>query len=243
MPYAIKSLGTAPIKTFNIVSGKMIVTDPCYDKDTWCQIKLDNVATGQWFGTVTYSDERDWGIRVAQLDVWYGTLPGPQECDEEVSGQVGVDSGQASFFDLEAYPQDPHIDKAFYDMVCKWTLSGPKDAELVEAGVYTLTGTKMSESGLDWMKFNEVYSGNAFVRCGEFENDFEVATLDKDKLHAFILANGYGSFGGNEHGVACSSGYGDGGYLCYVRRDMQGTIVAATVKFIGDEKEDEDEEE
>ena len=27
---------------FRIVSGEVFITDPCYDKTTWCQAKLDN---------------------------------------------------------------------------------------------------------------------------------------------------------------------------------------------------------
>ena len=97
-----------------------------------------------------------------------------------------MDSGQASFFDFDSYPENPHNDVEFYDMVCEWTLA---------------------------TEGNELVDGKP----------------------------GFGSFGGNEHGVASSSGFGDGGYDCYVDRDREGMVVAAEISFIVQEDEDEEE--
>lgn len=54
---------------FEITSGKVIVTDPCYEVGTWCQGTLDNVAKGKWTAFVGRSDERMWGMRCAELTV------------------------------------------------------------------------------------------------------------------------------------------------------------------------------
>jgi len=52
---------------FNIDSGVMILTDPCYDKSAWCQIKDIPARNGKWFAFVRKQDEGEWGIRVAEL--------------------------------------------------------------------------------------------------------------------------------------------------------------------------------
>ena len=35
---------------FEVKSGKLMVSDPCYKKDTWCQKVLNDVRNGKWNG-------------------------------------------------------------------------------------------------------------------------------------------------------------------------------------------------
>ena len=49
-----------------------------------------------------------------------------------------------------------------------------------------------------------------------------------------------GHFGVIPFGVVSSSGFGDGGYPCFVKRNEEGQIVAAIIPFI-EEWKDEDE--
>jgi hypothetical protein len=62
MELTLSSLGT-----FTNKSGKMMISDPCYEKGTWCQGIVDNVRTGAWVGYVDKSDEGEWGIRCANV--------------------------------------------------------------------------------------------------------------------------------------------------------------------------------
>jgi len=48
-------------------------------------------------------------------------------------------------------------------------------------------------------------------------------------------------FDASEHGVRCSSGYGDGGYPVKMEFDTNGLCVAVSVLFIGDGADDPDE--
>ena len=252
MPYSTKTLniiGYAKPLPFNITSGEMMVTDPCYEKGTWCQAELEQVKLGQWFGSVAYSDEQ----RVAQLMVWHesATVTDPSSdfpsCDEFAAG-IGVDSGQASFFDSAHYPDDPSKDQPFYDMVCDWTLSSPDKDQLIAAGVYRLTGELLSQSGMEWLAFYKAKQTEGKVCIGRGPgNDMEAAFEDRSQLSSFVAEHGLGGFGGNEHGVASSSGFGDGGYECYVERNATGEIIAARIDFIVPEDEEkvpdnEDEE-
>lgn len=69
------------------------------------------------------------------------------------------------------------------------------------------------------------------------KSDIEINEAFYDEICNITLSN---EFGGNEFGVASSSGYGDGVYSLEVA-EMNGEIVAANIIFI-DELEENDEE-
>ena len=166
------------------LGNKVMVSDPCYGLNTWCQGVLENVLPGIYDCEVEYSDEGDWGVRVSAIEVVH------EDCGiyrfEMADFAVGVDSGQAGIFDYEYYAQHhtdcterPHVDDDWYDRVCDITLA--------------------KESA---------------------------GTID-------------------ELGLVSSSGYGDGGYACYIARERNGYIVAIRIEYITEEEEEdewEDEE-
>lgn len=251
MPYAtqeLKIIGYAKPQSFEITSGKMIVTDPCYNKETRCQAKLDNVKIGKWWATVEYADKDDWGDRVAQIWAWHDSLeidnPGLNfpPCGEHIPADIGVDSGQAGFFDLNKYPDDPHEDDAFYNAVCKLTLAGVPYSVLEEVGMYPMADLdklsdeqKANRASSDWDERYAYYAGR-------FENN-RPAT-DRSKLvDALKLHGSLGSFGVLPFGAVSSSGFGDGGYNLYVERDSNGQVVATRIEFIVEDDEDEDNDE
>lgn len=102
------------IGKFQVESGKLRVSDPCYDKDTWCAGEIKNVKNGEWQACVSYSDEGNWGIRVATLicvhkDHKLGTWdkhPLDDNTWKKQSFEVGVDSGQAGIFDDKYFKDD-----------------------------------------------------------------------------------------------------------------------------------------
>jgi len=125
--------------TFQVESGSLYVTDPCYDKGTWCQALLDNVRNGTWRMHMEHTNEGDWGRRVSELI-----------CAHEKAGilrwekhpaDIGVDSGQAGVFDAAHYKNDADYEGfkfewpespltgegAFYDACCDVTLCETKD--------------------------------------------------------------------------------------------------------------------
>ena len=254
MPYGttnLKIIGYARPQSFEITSGKMIVTDPCYDKDTWCQAKLDNVRNGTWKATAEYSDEGDWGDRVAGIWVWHDSLnidnPAMQfpACPEYIPADIGVDSGQAGFFDLEQYPNDPHEDDAFYNAVCKLTLSGVPYSVLEETGVYPMADLdkltdeqKALRASSDYDDRNAYYARKFTNRDGDTSSN----RRNRSKLADALEAHGsLGSFGVMPFGAVSSSGYGDGSYDLHVLRE-NGEVVAAYIAFIVEDDEESDED-
>ena len=82
--------------TFEVKSGKMVLSDPCYELGTWCQGVIDNVKNGTWIADVEYVNS--WGRRVARLTAYHKdhyTYPKRIEISgKKMDFDGGVDSGQ-----------------------------------------------------------------------------------------------------------------------------------------------------
>jgi hypothetical protein len=191
-------------------TGILRVTDPCYQRGTWCcgQIEVEPGTHWNVFAS-RYNDPMGWGNRVASLLIvrsdrevarhpWFVALP--QECDFE----VGVDSGQAGFFDDGSYPHGETGEYADLD-----TFYGKACAATHEE----LPPVKVKD---------EAYSkllGRDFFRIEQ-----------RSRMSAGMVG---------DTGAVAASGYGDGSYTCYVWRDSTGRIWAAEIVFIGDYEEEE----
>lgn len=95
----LEYIGTVSLGT------KVMVSDPCYKLNTWCQGVLENVKSGIWEAYLKMIDTEIWGIRVAEL-----ITISSEHCedylaimDEHQEFEVGVDSGCAGIFDYEYY--------------------------------------------------------------------------------------------------------------------------------------------
>ena len=113
-------------RQFEITSGKMVLSDPCYTLDTWCMGIVDNVKNGKWVGIIEQSDEGSWGVRNSMLismNVDAMTKNPNLEKELMTSGDLlpfigGVDSGQFGHFDFDNYRKDDlaiDLPKAFDD--------------------------------------------------------------------------------------------------------------------------------
>jgi hypothetical protein len=186
--------------TFKVTSGKLRVSDPCYERDTWCAGVLDKVRNGIWNGHVVRVDESCdvWGgIRNAELHAYHSDLNKLPDRWTKTKIDVGVDSGQAGIFDEDKYPQGKHE---------------PERMKEFNEGKFNAS-------------FDEFYEA-----CG-------VQTLGKygaDNGDGYYASNiNFKSAGVvNDMGVVSTSGYGDGGYSCYVYK-QHGEVVAVKIVFIG----------
>lgn len=133
------------MKQFEVKSGKIVASDPCYTVGTWCQGVIDNVRNGTWFAHVETSDEGRWGNRIAALVVYHAdnlqnnpNILSLFQNMPKLPFVAGVDSGQFGFFDHDAYRNDDAItsdiplwdytieepgDK-FYSACCQQTIEG-----------------------------------------------------------------------------------------------------------------------
>lgn len=129
--------------TFTVTSYVLMVSDPCYDEGVWCMGKLEQVRNGTWFASAERVQTEGWGERIASLHIRHEShVLTDADTWERAPFEVGVDSGQAGFWDLPSYPQDKgDIDDptSFYGAVCALTLS--------ERGAGVMQGGAVSSSG------------------------------------------------------------------------------------------------
>ena len=149
MNYDVKELGT-----FEVTSGQVMVSDPCYEVGTWCQGILDNAKNGRWKAEVEIIDDDSWGKRVSALTVQHANCKRSdfQQRLEEAQFEVGVDSGQAGIYDVGVYQEDKTVpanalmpnwidkdDKCWYGMCCGLTLSEDQ-AGIIPGGAVSSSG-------------------------------------------------------------------------------------------------------
>ena len=101
------------MKEFEVTSGKIVCSDPCYTTDVWCMGVVDNVVNGTWVASVDKRDMDDWGERIAVL--WIANKEQMAKnpkiawevlAEEPMNFTGGVDSGQFGFFDKAFYKND-----------------------------------------------------------------------------------------------------------------------------------------
>lgn len=142
---------TMELGSFEVVSGKLAVSDPCYAPDVWCRGELTNVENGSWYASIVKHDCGDWGQRVAKLTIVHESCDDSQGLTRQKAPfEVGVDSGQAGFFDAAHYQDSSVIPDAkpapaddpsepWYQYCCDITLS-PIRAGVLPFGVVSSTG-------------------------------------------------------------------------------------------------------
>ena len=208
------------------LGSKVMVSDPCYGLNTWCQGVLDNVLAGEYECVAEYSDERDWGERVSAIEATHKDYKGKfmEMYPEEF--EVGVDSGQAGIFDYDYYckyhtdtNERKEVDDNWYDRVDEIThpcIKNPKYKEFE-------------------CKSREEFADNIDA-WGEYLNK-HLAYLRSSASNEYIRILDGNTI--DNLGFVSSSGYGDGGYTCWTARNADNQIVGIRVEFI---TEDEDED-
>ena len=114
---------------FALSQPKLRVTDPCYQKDTWCAEVVD-VLPGLWIAQCVVGPT-SWNNRVKLLQVSHESLGEAPILDtrsmEKLGLNAGVDSGQCGFFDDAKYPEVAnefeYQGQTFYARCCNRTLN------------------------------------------------------------------------------------------------------------------------
>ena len=202
------------------LNSKVMVSDPCYGLNTWCQGIIEDVLPGTYDCFVEHSDERDWGIRVSAIEVRHAYYDEPRDFYPE-DFEVGVDSGQAGIFDYEYYEkyhsdekECPHVNDGWYDKVCNKTITREKNPKY------------------ERFKFNlDVPFTDELKRHDEWERS-EKYWPYLEKLDGNTIDN---------LGFVSSSGYGDGGYTCWTARNNDGKVIAIRVEYITEDEDEDDE--
>lgn len=122
---------------FEVKSGKLILSDPCYEYPTWCQ-GIVNAKNGMWVTEVIQENGR-----IASIMAFHkGTaITMPKLKDKLFNAPAlpfigGVDSGQFGYFDFDFYRNDKSVEglpswdylimgdgDIFYSVCCHITLN------------------------------------------------------------------------------------------------------------------------
>ena len=140
--------------TFEIKSGVIRLSDPCYDKDTWCSGTVKG-EKGTWKATIKKSDTDDRCCELTAISST-GDFPEPQDIVwHPVNASLAVDSGQFGFFDDAHYDSEYTLSEGeadkkykgfensdmseFYKLCCGLTI-GPTLAGTLSTGVVSSSG-------------------------------------------------------------------------------------------------------
>jgi hypothetical protein len=194
-------------KNFVIKSGKIVLSDPCYDLGTWCQGVIDKVKNGVWIAEI--EDTTDFGGRISRLLAYHINFPTTSD-DIADDGELlpfegGVDSGQFGYFDFDEYRSDESVqgvprlaeqdqpiireDEPFYSICCDRTLTkdmwgvipfGVISSSGVGDGLYPTYGIKNGDG--EYVAFTTIF----LDRDEDFEddedyNDYEGGNIPYDE--------------------------------------------------------------
>ena len=171
------------------LSENVMVSDPCYTPDTWCQTKLNNVLPGKYNVEVDKHDEgTGWGVRVSSITVIHEDYT--DNDDWEQHSECGVDSGQCGIFCMTGYRNDelsksittPTLDNPFvlpyndkggdmwYEKMCHFTLCEPQWG-LYDTGVVSSSGIGDGMYPLDVMMDGDKIVGMRLEYLGNSDED------------------------------------------------------------------------
>lgn len=190
-------------RKFEVTSGKMVLSDPCYELGTWCQGVAENVKNGTWVGVLEQSDEGGWGVRnsiLISMNVEAMEKNPRLEMELMSSGDLinwgGVDSGQFGHFDYANYRKDENAidlpkvwedewesqegDK-FYRACCYQTLETEDSFGVIPFGVLSSSGYGdgsyptygIKDENGEWVGFMTIFIGDDEDEDDEWEDEEE----------------------------------------------------------------------
>lgn len=130
------------IGNFEVLSGEVIVTDPCYDIKSGERLKAKN-------GVYKVSIEEEDGVISKLILAHTDFSPYGHSYTTKEIYELGVDSGQMSVFDIEKYKKDDwifeekyplDIEDNFYGACCYITLHSEENAGTLKYGAVCCSG-------------------------------------------------------------------------------------------------------
>ena len=172
------------------LSENVMVSDPCYSPDTWCQTKLDNVLPGLYNVEVDRHDEgTGWGVRVSGITILHESITDDGiSLEWEDHSECGVDSGQCGIFCMTSYRNDelsegitspetdfvlPYNDNEgdkWYEKMCMFTLSKDQFG-LYDTGVVSSSGLGDGLYPMEVMMDKEKIVGIRITYLGNSDED------------------------------------------------------------------------
>lgn len=167
---------TIALGSFQLVSGVVQVTDPCYSPNTGLVVK--NVKVGSWKAEIGADDSVNTSLTIHHEDyeVNYDSFFKPLSLFDNES-TIGVDSGQAGFFDDMFYKGGS--DETFYDRMCDLTLNGVC-AGVSENGAVSSSGHGDGGYSVEGVVINGQYVALRIIFVEENEPEEEIYDEDNE---------------------------------------------------------------
>ena len=126
------------------IKNKVIISDPCYNRNTWCMTDQDNMLEGNYNYFVDDINDEDWGNRIKSIEIIHENYERPKQWNYK-NDLVGVDSGQAGIFCDTIYPKEEDTGKyndlnSFYGKCCDATLSKEQFGIIENSGIVSSSG-------------------------------------------------------------------------------------------------------
>lgn len=208
--------------TFEVISGVLRISDPCYDKKTWCAGTVGHALEGTWKAQVIKDNDK----QCRELVTVHSLHNKSKLKFKKLDINVGVDSGCAGIFDDRLYG------KNFSD---KQALVGSQEYDQRQNDYIRLTNKKFYEHTIKFYKdasppLKKYYQTMIDI----YEKDNVKPKLRFSKKWNEVSSDPtFGNIGAGviRNGVVSRSGDGDGSYVAYAAYDKKGRVVGVKIKF------------
>lgn len=164
------------------LGAKVIISDPCYEPGLWCCPER-RILPGMYNCTVKRTILKDWGDRTVSIKIEHIKFPNTP-CVEELCS-VGVDSGQAGFFDVKYYNEKagdskPYegVNEEWYKRVCEITLNNKRPFGTIDGkGIVTDSGLG---DGCYWCYAGRNDDGKIVALEIIFLDEYEIREINED---------------------------------------------------------------
>lgn len=255
------------LKPFEVKSGALRVTDPCYSMETWCAGTTENVMNGQWLAQIQYYREPMESYSLDRFNKQIAELENPEQTPRhkaliESLGKLEEGETQSEAKALLDRMTKFHFESELRDFARSW---GNPDDWTGRVAYLHIRHESVRDEPIDpfaFVKNEELHVGVDSGQAGFFDLDaFKLVAAEKDhndtpEHEAFYEECGEQTLGSSNWGVVqgmgavSSSGYGDGGYTLCERRNAEGLLIEARIVYllegsemfpgIGDDEEDEE---
>lgn len=193
-----KNQTTHYLGQFEIKSGKILLTDPCYYHETYTAEDSLQVEKGIWKAYAIEVFDESWGNRITLLYAHHENHPQAalnQPGWKTLEYGTGVDSGQAGFFDLTYFNDANQIKEPlknpltgknlWYDYCCHQTLDKDVGAGIIPFGV-------VSSSGLGdgyYPAYGQKDEDSFIALALDFQvipNTFTIPNFTNDEMRLFV---------------------------------------------------------
>jgi len=220
---------------FEVISNILRISDPCYNKSTWCAGTVKAALPGTWGAQVLKKDYKgDGDMRCRKLVAVHWTFNKHKVTIKKLKISVGVDSGCCGIFDNKFYQKNYKVKQALTGILeyekrqCEWQCK--TNDEIIKPWRERKEGFNNGEADKAMNDLvTRLEQSNKDYR-DSFLNEKPEETKDWVEVVSDKTFTDVGA-GVVDHGCVSRSGYGDGSYVAYAAYDREDRVVGVKILF------------